>query len=148
MQSKFARWIVKSPVLVTALVGMLLVPLGGCVHHVHGAARPSVHAKSHGPPPHAPAHGHRHKRHRDGVELVFDAGLGVYVVVNEAGHYWHTDRYLRWVAGEWSASYRIDGGWVVISGDTVPPGLTRKHAKRHKKAKHGHRRNWPAKRGY
>ena len=29
----------------------------------------------HGPPPHAPAHGYRHKQH--GVELVYDSGRGV-----------------------------------------------------------------------
>jgi hypothetical protein len=148
MRWNLARRFAKSRITVTALVGMLLGPLGGCVHHVPSASTPSVHGRSHGPPSHAPAHGHRHKRHHDGVELVFDAGLGVYVVVDQPGHYWHADRYLRWAAGEWSVSYRVDGDWVVVASDAVPQRLVGKYAKRHKKAKHHHKHGWPAKRGH
>ncbi|MFQ5585276.1 MAG: hypothetical protein ACE5GF_00390, partial [Thermodesulfobacteriota bacterium] len=47
-----------------------------------------VKSKKHGPPPHAPAHGYRHK-HRHGVELMFDGGLGVYIAVGLSGIYFH-----------------------------------------------------------
>src|SRR5262245_11687981 len=49
---------------------------------------------AHGPPPWAPAHGHRrhHQRayqHRDAtVDMVFDSGLGVYVVVGLPNYYY------------------------------------------------------------
>jgi len=116
------------------------IAVSGCVHH-HPAAAPSVHAHRHGPPPHAPAHGYRHKHHRDGVELAFDSGLGVYVVVDWPGHYWYVDRYVRWSDGHWSASARVDGGWIVIGSDEIPARLVAKHSrhpKRAKRSKHGH----------
>lgn len=121
--------------MLAALVMVLLSAASGCVHHDHPVMTPPAHAQGHGPPPHAPAHGYRHKHHRDGVKLVFDAGLGVYVVADLPGHYWHVDHYLRWVAGEWRASGHIDGAWVVVSSDQVPAKLVAKHAK-HRKKKH------------
>jgi len=131
-----------------ALVFVLLVPLAGCVTHVHSERAPSVHARGHGPPPHAPAHGHRHARHRDGVELVFDAGLGVYLVVDRRDYYWYRDRYLHWVSGSWWVSDRFDGGWVEVSIDAVPAGLVSKHSGHHAKKKHRKKHGWPAKHGY
>ena len=133
-----------------ALAMFLLGPLGGCVHHVHGQRAPSVHGRGHGPPPHAPAHGHRHKRHRDDVELVFDSGLGVYLVVDRPDYYWHRDRYLHWSSGSWRVSHRIDGDWAVVSVDVVPVALHSKYSKRkhHGKAKRRHKHGWPAKRSY
>ncbi len=55
----------------------------------------------HGPPPWAPAHGYRrnHQRayqHRDAtVDLAFDSGLGVYVVVGLPNYYYWDGFYLR-----------------------------------------------------
>jgi hypothetical protein len=142
--------ILRSAGLAVALATFLLGPLGGCAYHVHSERAPSVHGRGHGPPPHAPAHGHRHKRHPDQVELVFDAGLGVYLVIDRPGYYWHGDRYLHWSSGSWSVSHRIDGGWAAISIDAVPAGLTAKYSKQkhHGKAKHRKKHGWPAKRGY
>jgi len=55
------------------LSGCLVVPHGhGSRGHTHVETRP-------GPPPHAPAHGYRHK-HRRGPELVYDGRLGVNTV--------------------------------------------------------------------
>jgi hypothetical protein len=139
---------VRSAGLAAASTMFLLGSLGGCVHHVHSARAPSVHSRDHGPPPHAPAHGVRRQQHRDGVELAFDSGLGVHVVVNRPDYYWYTDRYLRWVAGEWSVSSRLDGHWAVVSIDAVPAGLVSKHSKHHKRAKHRGKHHWPAKHGY
>jgi hypothetical protein len=132
--------------VLAALLMLSLSAANGCVYHHHPATRPSAHAHGHGPPPRAPAHGYRHTRHREGVDLVFDAGLGVYAVADWPGHYWHVDRYLRWAAGEWFVSRHIGGVWVVVSSDRLPGKLVAKHGKkahRHKKrhpvpAKHDH----------
>jgi len=119
----------------------------GCiVHHHHPAPAPApkLHAHRHGPPPHAPAHGSRYRHPRDGVELVFDSGLGVYVVVDWPETYWHVDHYLRWSNGTWSASGRLDLGWAVVASDQVPTGLLAKHANGSKRGKHS-KHGWPAK---
>ena len=74
-----------------------------------------------GPPPHAPAHGHRHKQ--QGVELVYDSGRGVYVVVELPNHYYYEGRYYRILANQWQAAINIDGPWKPISEESLPPGL-------------------------
>jgi hypothetical protein len=138
----------RSAALSAVLVVILLGPLGGCVYHSHSERAPSVHGQGHGPPPHAPAHGHRYKRHQDGLELVFDAGLGVYVVVDRPDYYWHRDRYLHWVSGSWRVSNRFDGHWAAISIDAVPARLVSMHSGHHGKKKHRKKHGWPAKRGH
>jgi hypothetical protein len=88
----------------------LLVSFGcGTPHHHH---RGQV-VREPGPPPWAPAHGYRHK-HAQGMELVYDAQLGVYVVVGRDGLYFRHDRFYR----------------------RLPPGLRKQHAKKHGKKKH------------
>jgi hypothetical protein len=135
--------------LFAALLMVLLSPASGCVYHQHRAMAPPGYARGHGPPPHAPAHGYRHKHHHDAADLVFDAGLGVYAVVGRPGYYWYIDHYLRWVSGEWRVSSRIDGVWGVVSSDRVPAKLVAKHAKHGKKAhRHQKRGSAPAKHGY
>ncbi len=125
----------------------------GCIvdqHHRHwgGATEPAV-AKRAGPPPHAPAHGYRHKRHDTSgtqVTLQFDTDLGVYVVLGHRDHYWSSDRYFRWSGEHWEVSTELEGGWtVVVSGD-VPPRLVAKHA--HHKAHHKRWKHAPAKHGH
>ena len=86
----------------------------------------------HGPPAHAPAHGHRRK-HVAGVELVFDTGLGVYVVVGHPDHYYHEGYFYRLTGSVWEMSLKIDGGWAFTSGKPLPPGL---RAKGNGKLKH------------
>jgi hypothetical protein len=143
------RGVGRSAGLFAALLMVLLSPASGCVYHHHRATAPPGYARGHGPPPHAPAHGYRHKHHRDAADLVFDAGLGVYTVVGRPGYYWHIDHYLRWMSGEWRVSSRIDGVWVVVSSDRVPPKLVAKHTKHGKKAHRHHKRgSAPAKHGY
>ncbi|MEE9280741.1 MAG: hypothetical protein V3V67_11255 [Myxococcota bacterium] len=109
--------------------------LGGCaVQHL----RPATHrhprassARVHepGPPPRAPAHGYRHKQH-GGVELVFDAKIGVYVVIGHSGHYFRDGYYLRLVDGVWQISAALDRGWAVVPSDRIPKGLRGKHGKK------------------
>ncbi len=121
----------------------LLLGLSGCVpHHHHG--RPGPPAVRHpGPPPHAPAHGYRHKHHHHGVELVFDTHLGAYVVVGLEDHFFHRDHFYRLAHGFWYRSARLDGHWARVT-HSLPPGLAKKrHSHRHKKGKgHPAKRHW------
>ena len=111
--------------------------------------RHSVRAeKSHGggPPPHAPAHGYRHKRQHQGrdLELVFDSDLGVYVVVGVPNHFYWKGYYLRIDGDQWYASVNLDSGWEPRSEPSLPPGM-RNH-KKHPKAKRGNsKKSGPAK---
>ncbi len=112
----------------------LLVALAACAPlactHVHVPYPPTApRAERPGPPPHAPAHGYRQKHHAHGgdIELVFDSGLGVYVVVGMPGHYWHDYHYYRSVDGVWQASLSLDGGWSTAPSRKLPPGLAKKH---------------------
>lgn len=102
----------------------------GCItepHHHHHKDK----AHKGGPPPWAPAHGYRHKHHDHGVELVFDAGLDVYVVVGHPEIYFRADRYYCLRGGEWSAGARWNGPWTAVVVDDLPPGLRKKFAKQH-----------------
>lgn len=89
---------------------------------------------SQGPPPHAPAHGYRAKQ-PDGVALVFDSGLGVYVVAGREDHYFKDEKYYRYRSGAWEVSVRLEGPWMPTSEDSLPPGLRGK-AKIKGKGKH------------
>ncbi len=130
--------------LVLGLCGALLA---GCMVHQHlrpvkqrhpATSRVRIHKA--GPPPHAPAHGYRHKQH-GGVEMVFDSGTGVYVVVGHANHYFHNGYYFRLVGGAWQISATLERGWAAVASKKVPKGLLKKHAKkklRRVPAKHRH----------
>jgi hypothetical protein len=76
-----------------------------------------------GPPPHAPAHGYRHKVDHDGVDLVFDSGLGVYVVVDLVDVFWHDGRYYRCEEGIWWISPRPRDGGVEVAIRDLPSSL-------------------------
>ena len=125
----------------------------GCIvdpHHRHwgGATEPAV-AKRAGPPPHAPAHGYRHKQHdRSGaqVTLRFDTDLGVYVVLGQPDHYWSNDRFFRWSGVHWEVSTELAHGWSIVVNSAVPPRLTAKHA--HRKSHPTRWKHVPAPRGH
>lgn len=118
-----------------ALTGMCLAAalllLPGC-ESLGGGAGVSVGSsggQSHsGPPDHAPAHGYRKKHDRHDVELVYDAGLGVYAVAEYAGYYFHGDVFYRLDDGAWHISANIDGPWNPAPEYRIPPGLE-KHGK-------------------
>jgi hypothetical protein len=124
----------RSALLTIALTASGLV---GCITHHHTHVPPDHgHSEARGgPPPHAPAHGYRHKQHTHagGVDLIFDSGIGVYVVVGWPDHYWHRDHYYRWVDGGWMISTRLDGGWAACGDSRVPGGLFKKHPRAHGK---------------
>lgn len=102
--------------------------LVGCIHHEHHrrevAVRPHHHGS--GPPPHAPAHGYRHK-HRGGVDLVYDTGLGVYVVIGWDQTYFHDGHYVRHHGGDWQRAAGLNGPWSSVSARALPPGLRHEH---------------------
>jgi hypothetical protein len=116
-----------------ALAASLFLP--ACHAHVGPQSDPEIAGGygGGGPPPHAPAHGYRRKHRYDGhrdAELVFDSGLGVYVVVGFPGVYFHLDHYFRYFGASWQVSIRPDAGWRVAPQDDVPPGLRKqKHGK-------------------
>ena len=78
----------------------------------------------HGPPPHAPAHGYRHKH--QGVELVYYSGRGVQVVVHFPHHYYFKGLYYRLRETDWQVGVRMDGPWEFVSDEALPPGLRAK----------------------
>jgi hypothetical protein len=84
----------------------------------------------HGPPPHAPAHGCRRKMPA-GVEVVYDSGCGVYVVVGWEDHYYLEGNYFRFRDGRWEVSVGIESGWKAVGYESVPPGLRGKHKDKH-----------------
>lgn len=105
------------PVLI---LGFLIFTACSDVYIIEG----SGHGRGYGPPPHAPAHGYRAKTH-DGVEIVFDADLNLYVVVGMRDHYYYKDRYYRRQDGHWEHSEHIHGDWKRAERKHLPPGLRR-----------------------
>ena len=137
-------------VLLTALLtsGCLadLGHMGGRHHgagHAHGKHRGG---RGHGPPAHAPAHGYRHHQGVNRVELSFDSGLGVYLVVDRPHYYFLDGHYLRLEGGHWLISTHLDGPWHTHAVQELPPGLRAKHGKSHPAKQGGHRKH-PGKRG-
>ncbi len=85
--------------------------------------------KKGGPPPHAPAHGYRHKHARDGVTLTYDTGIAVYIVSGYKDCYFDDGFYFRYSSGSWEMSARIGGPWkVAVIDRDVPSGLKVKYA--------------------
>lgn len=90
--------------------------------------------KSHGPPPHAPAHGYRHK-HGDAV-LVYDSTLEVYLVSGRPNHYFHGHHYYRTTSDGWQIAVTFEGPWKPISTKKLPKQLVHSvQAKNNKKRK-------------
>jgi len=86
---------------------------------VHMKERPHENA----PPPHAPAHGYRHK-HQNGVELEYDSGIDAYLVIEFPGTYFYNGLYLRVSSsGNWVVAAHCDGPWRVAEESDVPPKL-------------------------
>jgi hypothetical protein len=78
-------------------------------------------AKKHGPPPHAPAHGYRHK-HGD-VVLVFDSALEMYLVSGRSNYYFHDKHYYRATSSGWEITAHFEGPWKPVSTKKLPKGL-------------------------
>ena len=123
---------------VLTLLLVTVVTLSGCIAlSVDGGSD-----RVQGPPPHAPAHGYRHKH--QGTTLAFDAKVGVYVVVGHADLFYSDGRFLRLDTGSWQVSASLSGPWKAYSLASVPSGLRKAHplkAKRRGK----HKQQVPAK---
>ena len=81
--------------------------------------------RGYGPPPHAPAHGYRHKYHDH--DLVYDSNLGVYLVVGYSDYYFLDDSYYRHSKDGWYYSKQVDRDWQQYQQDKLPPGLAKKY---------------------
>ena len=76
-----------------------------------------------GPPPHAPAHGYRHKNH-EGHELEYNSKISVYAVVNLPETYFGNNLYIRMSSnGTWLVSTTLRGGWRPAAHGEVPYSL-------------------------
>ena len=84
----------------------------------------------HGPPDHAPAHGYRKKHHEHGVVMVYDSGLGVYIVAGAVDVYFHDDLFFRLSGHDWVASGSYYGPWEHAHYRNVPGGLRKMHNER------------------
>lgn len=104
---------------IAAASAIILLMTASCSRH-RVCHEPTI-TKS-GPPAHAPAHGYRRK-HVHGMELVFDSGRGVYVVVGLSDHYYHDGYFFRLRSGIWEMSPKPDGHWKVASDKSLPMGL-------------------------
>ena len=110
----------KTAISIVVTSAVILLMTASCSRYsvCHG---PAV-SKGNGPPAHAPAHGYRRK-HVHGMELVFDSGLGVYVVVGLSDHYYHDGYFYRLRGGIWEMSLKPDGHWKIVSDTSLPIGL-------------------------
>jgi hypothetical protein len=60
------------------------------------------------------------------VELVYDSGRGVYVVVGLPGHYYCDGRFFRISGAQWEMSLNTTHGWEPVYEHSIPPGLRSK----------------------
>lgn len=126
---------IKYNIVFFAIFLCVFFTLTSCTRHHHPASySTSKSKKSNGPPPHAPAHGYRHK-HQHGVELVYNSELGVYVVIGFPDHYFCQDHYFRLAGENWEISTHITGPWIVAENNVLPAGLKVK-GKKKAKGKH------------
>lgn len=108
--------------LITILICASLILASCALHHPSPFYHSSDNKPSYGPPPHAPAHGYRRK-HQHGVELVYNSGLGVYVIVGFPNHYYCEDHYFRLSGYQWEISSHIKGPWILAPDEVLPYGL-------------------------
>jgi len=115
------------PLAVCIGIVAALTACGGSttIRYGEGSAQPAM--KKQGPPPHAPAHGYRHK-HGD-VNLVYKSDIGVYIVEGHTGIYFYHESYYRWHDDAWQISAQVNGPWKGTSESKVPKGLQKQHKK-------------------
>jgi hypothetical protein len=70
------------------------------------------------------------------LELVYDSGLGVYVIVDLADHYYFKGHYYRHRDSKWEIGVRVYGPWKVVAEKSLPPGLRGKQKGKGKPKEH------------
>ena len=114
--------------LVRCLLAALLFANAACVvvnRPPPRRASASLPGRGVGPPPHAPAHGYRHKY--GGRDLVFDSALGVYAVVDLRDLWFLDGSYFRLGGDHWEIGVGVEGPWRVAVLSAVPVRLREKH---------------------
>jgi len=106
-------------VISSLLIGSVLIVSGCAVYPAHD------HHQGYGPPPHAPAHGYRAKYHNH--DLVYDAHLGVYIVIGLHDHFYRDGNYYKHARDGWYYSRYTDRDWGRYDERKLPPGLARKY---------------------
>jgi len=117
--------------LVSVAVGLSLTSCSGTVRQKktspYPASTETVVSKK-GPPPHAPAHGYRHKH--GNVILVYQSSLGIYAVDGHKDYYFHEGDFYRSHKGKWQMSVHFEGPWKKVSKSKLPKELNNtQHAK-------------------
>jgi hypothetical protein len=108
--------------LLVCLLAAGLLVMAGCVHSHHHHHQPRY-SKA-GPPPWAPAHGYRHKH--QGMDLIFDARLGVYAVTGHPHIYFHDGHYFRPASSHWErCNDWKKRRWKTVDVTLVPVALVR-----------------------
>lgn len=80
-----------------------------------------------GPPPHAPAHGYRHKHKNH--DMRYDSALGVYVLLDLLDYYYDGDRYYRYRDGDWQYARELDNErWRKADRRSVPERLYQQYS--------------------
>lgn len=102
-----------------AVISAILLVSGCAVYPAH------YHDEGYGPPPHAPAHGYRYKY--QGHDFVYDANLGVYLIIGYADYYFRDNFYYRHRDDGWYYSRQFDRDWQSYKQDKLPPGLVKKY---------------------
>ncbi|MDH5358015.1 MAG: hypothetical protein OEY48_06110 [Gammaproteobacteria bacterium] len=118
----------------TIFIALLAALLVGCVDSASVKYGDSAPHYKKGPPPHAPAHGYRHKHQQH--DMIYDSGIRAYVVVGWLEHYFDEGFYFRFRDGRWQMSASLnDGEWKDARDHDVPKGLwkARKHKGKHSK---------------
>lgn len=124
-------------------IATAIIALTGCVDSAgvrYGDSGRSTYKS--GPPPHAPAHGYRHKHRKH--DMSYDSGLGAYVILGKSEVYFDNGLYFRYRNGDWQASVNLGSGWYNADKKVVPKKLwsykdsDRKHAKKKEHPGKGH----------
>ena len=98
----------------------------------------------HGPPPHAPAWGYRCRQEK-ALRMEFDPELGVYIVLGTPNVYFFNGFFFKLKDKIWLRARDLNGPWVEIEVEDLPPGLRKikcKGCKKHKKHKCKHERDY------
>ena len=105
--------------LVTVITCAFLA-LSACV------ATPTPRGEVYAPPPHSPAPGYQ-QMYR-GHDIRFDAGLGVYVVMDLPNYYYFDGNYYKYHRDHWYSSHDMKSKWRDYDERKLPPGLAKKYA--------------------